>query len=134
MSMADPASGPVVRDGLGSLVTDDRVVSDDRAVRVYDRPIGLRLLHEDPGSGEEHYLVRYAAGTSGRWHRHTAAHTIVVLEGRLRVNGSEIGPHAYCHFVAGEPMRHEPAGDGPCLFLNLFHGPSNVEVVDDPTV
>jgi len=25
---------------------------------IYDRPIGLRLLHRDPGSGAEHYLVR----------------------------------------------------------------------------
>ena len=29
------------------------------AAAVDDRPISLRLLHEDPASGEEHYLVRY---------------------------------------------------------------------------
>jgi hypothetical protein len=54
----------------------------------------------------------------------------VVLEGRLRVNGREIGPHAYAHYAAGEPMQHEPAGDEPCILLNIFHGPSDVEIVD----
>ena len=29
------------------------------AAAVYDQAIGIRLLHEDPRSGEEHYLVRY---------------------------------------------------------------------------
>lgn len=119
---------PVVHDGLASLETYERQLA------VYDRPIALRVLHEDPVSGEEHHLVRYEAGTKARWHRHTAAHTIVVLEGRLRVNGHEIGPNAYCHYAAGEPMQHEPAGDGPCLFLNLFHGPSDVEALDGPPV
>jgi len=28
------------------------------AAAIYDQPIGLRLLHEDPGGGEEHYLSR----------------------------------------------------------------------------
>jgi len=119
---------PIVHDDLDPLSTADRDMA------VYDRSIGLRLLHEDPASGEEHYLVRYAAGTAARWHRHTAAHTIVVLAGRLRVNGREIGPNAYCHYTAGEPMQHEPAGDGPCLFLNLFHGPSDVEVLEGQPV
>jgi quercetin dioxygenase-like cupin family protein len=119
---------PVIHDGLGSVALDERTIA------VYDRPIRLRLLHEEPDIGEEHYLIRYEPGTSARWHRHTAAHTIVVLEGRLSVNGRDIGPGAYCHYGAGEPMRHEPAGDGPCLFLNLFHGPSDVEALEDQPV
>jgi quercetin dioxygenase-like cupin family protein len=63
-------------------------------------------------------------------HRHTAAHTIVVLEGQLDVNGHVIGPDAYAHFPAGEPMRHQAAGNGPCLFVLLFHGPFDVEIMD----
>jgi hypothetical protein len=31
------------------------------AAAVYDRPIGLRLLHQDAESAEEHYLVCYPA-------------------------------------------------------------------------
>jgi quercetin dioxygenase-like cupin family protein len=99
------------------------------AAAVYDQPIGLRLLYEDPHSGEEHYLVRYPRGVQGRVHRHTAAHTIVVLEGRLDANGQIVGPGSYAHFPAGEPMRHQATEDGPCLFVLLFHGPFDVELV-----
>ncbi len=98
------------------------------AAAVYDQPIGLRLLYEDPASGEEHYVVRYPAGLKGRPHQHTAAHTIIVLEGQLDVNGRVIGPGSYAHFPGGEVMRHQAAGDGPCLFVLLFHGPFDVRL------
>jgi quercetin dioxygenase-like cupin family protein len=98
---------------------------------VYDRDFGLRLLHEDPKSGEEHYLIRYPAGLKARPHLHTAAHTIVVLEGRLDVNGTVIGPGSYCHFPPGEVMKHAPADGETCLFVILFHGPFDVFPVED---
>jgi quercetin dioxygenase-like cupin family protein len=63
----------------------------------------VRLLYEDPDSGAEHYLIRYPAGLNACLHRHTAAHTIVVLKGRLAVN-EVIGPGASCHFPAGETL------------------------------
>ena len=113
-------------DQLGSLELEE---PGPAAAAVYDRPIGLRLLHEDPVSGEEHYLVRYPSGVRGRAHRHTAAHTVVVLEGQLDANGQVIGPGSYAHFPGGEPMRHQAAGDGSCLFVLIFHGPFDVEVV-----
>jgi quercetin dioxygenase-like cupin family protein len=97
------------------------------AAAVYDQPIGLRLLYEEPG-GEEHYLVRYPAGLRGRPHQHTAAHTIVVVEGQLDANGRVIGPGSYAHFPAGQVMRHQAAGDAPCLFVLLFHGPFDVQL------
>jgi quercetin dioxygenase-like cupin family protein len=87
----------IIVDRLGSIETDGA-----RPV-IYDREIGMRLLYEDPGSGAEHYLVRYPAGLKAKMHRHTAAQTIVVLEGRLAVNDEIIGPGAYCHFPPGEP-------------------------------
>lgn len=114
----------VVVDGLGSLETTPSMSV------VYDREIGVRLLHQDPGSDEEHYLIRYPAGLKARPHRRTAAHTIIVLEGRLEANGRVVGPGAYCHFPAGEPMIHAPAEGGPCLFVILFHGPHDVEPLD----
>jgi quercetin dioxygenase-like cupin family protein len=97
---------------------------------IYDRGIGLRLLYHDPDSGAEHYLIRYPAGLKVRSHRHTAAHTIVVLEGRLEVNNQVVGPGAYCHFPPGEAMRHAPAEDDSCLFVTIFHGPFDVQPVD----
>ncbi len=96
---------------------------------IYDRDIGLRLLYADPRTGAEHYLVRYPAGLNAERHRHTAAQTIVVLEGRLEVNGEVIGPGAYAHLPAGEPMHHAPAGNAPCLFVTMFDGPFDVEPV-----
>ena len=98
---------------------------------IYDRDIGLRLLYQDPDSGAEHYLGRYPPGLKARSHRHTAAHTIVVLEGRLEANGHVIGPGAYCHFPPGEAMWHAPAEDDSCLFISIFHGVSDVEPIDE---
>lgn len=98
---------------------------------IYDRPVGLRLLYQDPESGAEHYLVRYPAGVKARQHRHSAAHTIVVLEGRLEANGEVVGPGAYCHFPAGQAMRHAPADDESCLLITIFHGPFDVQVLDE---
>jgi quercetin dioxygenase-like cupin family protein len=94
---------------------------------IYDQEIGVRLLYEDPDSGAEHYLIRYPGGLHAQVHRHTAAHTIVVLKGRLAVNDEVIGPGAYCHFPAGETMFHAPVDDDGCLFVTLFHGPFDVE-------
>ena len=76
-------------------------------LEIYDRPIGVRLLYRDPDTEAEHYLIRYPGDLTARVHRHTAAQTIVVLDGRLTVNGAVIGPGSYCHFPAGEPMHHE---------------------------
>jgi quercetin dioxygenase-like cupin family protein len=114
----------IVFDGLASM----EIVESHPAI--YDRPIGLRLLYEDPDSGAEHFLIRYPAGLTEQLHRHTAAHTIVLLEGRLRINDQVVGPGAYCHFPAGEPMLHAPAGEGGCLFINIFHGPFDVESLE----
>lgn len=97
---------------------------------IYDRDIGVRLLYRDPRSGAEHYLIRYPANLEVRRHRHTAAQTIVVLEGRLRVNGHVIGPGGYCHFPAGEAMHHAPVGGGPCTFVTMFDGPVDAQPID----
>ncbi len=120
--------------GYGRAIVVDRLssVELDRSRQVvYDREIGLRLLYEDPGSGAEHYIVRYPAGLKARMHRHSAAQTIVVLEGSMEVNGEVVGPGAYCHLPGGEAMSHAPAGDAPCLFVTVFDGPFDVEPLAD---
>ena len=115
----------ILVDGLGRLELEPA-----RPI-IYDRDIGLRLLYRDPDSGAEHYLVRYPAGLRARPHRHTAPQTIVVLEGRLEVNEEVIGPGSYCHFPAGETMRHAPPEGESCLFVTVFHGPLDVHPVGD---
>jgi quercetin dioxygenase-like cupin family protein len=109
----------------------DSVEMEPRRPIIYDRDIGMRLLYEDPDSGAEHYLIRYPAGLKAQLHRHTAPQTIIVLRGKIEVNGRVIGPGAYCHFPAGEPMFHAPAGGGGSLFVTIFHGPADVEPLEE---
>ena len=109
----------------------ERLTLDHSQLIIYDRPIGLKLLYQDAESGAEHYLIRYPAGLRAQRHRHTSAHTIVLLDGRLRVNDQEIGLGSYCHFPAQAPMLHEPAGNAACLFVTIFDGPFDVEPLDD---
>ena len=96
---------------------------------IYDRPIELALLHRDERSGAEHYLIRYPEGLRSLPHRHSAAHTMVVLDGALEANGQVVGPSSYCHFPAGEVMTHAPAAGRSCLFVLVFDGPFDVQPV-----
>lgn len=115
---------------IGALTSLGLEAPGAAAAAVYDKPIGVRLLFADPQSGEEHYIVRYPPGVRASMHRHSAAHTIVVLEGHLEANGQVIGPGSYAHFPAREAMRHQPAGNEPCLLVIVFHGPFDVEILE----
>jgi len=120
--------------GYGRAVIVDSLASVELGTSrsaVYDREIGLNTLYVDPDTGAEHYLIRYPAGLRTRLHRHTAAHTMVVIEGSLEVNGQVIGAGSYCHFPGGEAMRHAPAGVGFCLFVIIFDGPVDAEPIDE---
>jgi hypothetical protein len=97
----------------------------------YDRPFELQLLHHDQRTGAEHYVVRYRRGTRGRPHRHTAAHTIVVLHGRMMVDGQILGPGGYAHHPGDTTMLHEPAGDEGCTFVIIFDAPFDLQLSDD---
>ena len=115
-----------------ALVVGDLLALDTEPSQpeIYDRPVGLRLLHQDPRTGAEHWLVRYPAGLVERWHRHSAAHTVVVLEGALDVDGVVVGAGGWCHFPAGTSMHHVPAGGEGCTFVTVFDGPFDVEPLD----
>ena len=93
---------------------------------IYDRPVRVGKLYEDPDSGAEHYVVVYPAGMRSTRHTHTAARTIIVLEGQLTANGRQLGSGGYVHFPAGTAMHHEPAGSGGCTFVSIFDGPLDV--------
>ena len=93
---------------------------------IYDRPIGLRRIYVDPHTGGEHFLVHYPMGLRAARHHHSAAHTIVVLDGALLVEGAVLGPGSYCHFPPMTSMHHEPADGQDCRFVIIFHGPFDV--------
>jgi len=119
------------RYGVAVIVGDLTSVQMERAQpSIYDREIEVGLLYRDVRSGAEHYLIRYPAGLGSQLHRHTAAHTIVVLDGHLRVNDQVVGAGGYCHFPGGEVMWHAPVGGESCLFITIFDGPFDVEPLD----
>ena len=97
---------------------------------IYDRPIGVRLLYGDPGSGAEHYLVRYPPNLQVRRHSHTAAHTVIVLDGVMEANGQLLHAGSYAHFEPGLAHHHAPAEGHSCLFVIIFHGPYDVTPAD----
>ena len=99
---------------------------EDSQPEIYDRPIGLRMLFQDPVSGAEHYLVRYPTGLRARHHRHSAAHTIIVLDGTMEANGQLLHAGSYAHFPACTIMHHAPASGQHCLFVLIFDGPFDV--------
>jgi quercetin dioxygenase-like cupin family protein len=98
----------------------------------YDQPFELQLLHQDRATGAEHYVVRYRPGTRARSHRHTAAHTIVVLDGHMTVDGQILGPGGYAHHPGGTTMLHEPAGDEGCTFVLIFDAPFDLHTTATP--
>lgn len=99
---------------------------------IYDREIELALLHRDERTGAEHYVIRYPEGLQSSPHTHTAAHTMVVLDGALEANGEVLTAPAYVHFPAGEIMTHRPAGGRSCLFVVVFDGPFDVALAGEP--
>lgn len=108
-----------------SAILLDRLASlelDQSQPEIYDRPIQLRLLYQDAHPGGEHYLVRYPSGLQAQPHRHSAAHTIIVLEGAMEVDGQLLQPGSYAHHAAGTVMRHVPAPGQHSLFVIMFHG------------
>jgi hypothetical protein len=104
---------------------------DSRELDVYDKPIGIRQLFEAPASGAEHHLIRYPEGMRARRHKHGVAHTIIVIEGALEVDGQVLGPGGYAHHPANTPMLHQPAPGHGALFVIMFDGPFDVTIVDD---
>ncbi|MCU1476399.1 MAG: TetR/AcrR family transcriptional regulator [Subtercola sp.] len=122
---------------VAETVSEAMIVPDVRAMPlhpsvqpIYNEPVALEKLYEDPASGAEHYVVRYSPGMIAERHRHTAAHTIVVVDGKLIANGVVLGPGGYAHFPAGVPMHHAPTLDSGATFVIIFDGPFDVEPLE----
>jgi hypothetical protein len=103
---------------------------EDSHLSSYDRPIGLRMLYQDPGSSAEHYLVRYPAGLRAGHHRHSAAHTIIVLDGTMEANGQLLHAGLQRSLPSG---RHDAprASPRPALPGPVFPDQSAAELAPD---
>ena len=93
---------------------------EEAAPAWYPKPIQRKILYHDPDTGARHILVRYPADLNAPAHHHNCAHTIIVLENDMIVNGRIVTPGTYCHFPAGETMLHTSTRDSDCLFLIMF--------------
>jgi quercetin dioxygenase-like cupin family protein len=112
------------------IVEDVRTLALRSSVQpAYDRPFDLQALYVDPRSGAEHYVIHYPAGTKAKWHRHSAAHTMIVVAGELVANGEHLGVGGYAHFPGGTEMLHEPAANHDCTFVLIFDGPFDLELM-----
>lgn len=110
------------------IIPDVRTVPLRESVQaIYSEPIELQLIYRNPVSGAEHYVVRYPPTLVATRHRHTAAHTIVVVDGELLANEQLLGAGGYAHFPAGTPMHHAPRPGVGTLFVIIFDGPFDVE-------
>jgi len=96
----------------------------------YPKPIQRKVLFHNPDTGVRHILVRYPADLNAPVHSHNCAHTIVVLENDMNINGQIVGPGTYCHFPAGQTMLHTSTEDNDCLFLIMFDGKAQF-IIDD---
>ena len=93
---------------------------------IYDRPIELSPLRLDPVGAGEHYVIHYPTGLRTQRHLHTAAHSIVVLKGRLTVNGQLLESNGYAFLPGGQVHHHEPDEGAGCTFITFFHGAFDV--------
>jgi hypothetical protein len=119
--------------GTPVIVPDVRTVPLRASVQeIYSEPIELQQLYLDPRSGAEHYVVRYPSTLTASWHRHSVAHTIVVIEGELLANGEALGVGGYAHFPAGAAMHHAPVPGVGCTFIIIFDGAFDVEAIAEP--
>lgn len=121
----DGVNGPVIHPDLRAI---ELRTTEQPA---YDRPFELELLHADERTGAEHYVVRYRPGTKARPHHHSAAHTIIVLDGHMVVDGKRLGPGGYAHHPGDTTMLHEPAPDEGCTFVLLFDAPFDLHLEPD---
>jgi quercetin dioxygenase-like cupin family protein len=72
------------------------------------------ILRLSPEQGRTS-LVRLKAGARGPRHRHAGGEDVLVISGRIRVDGHELGPGDYLYAEAGE--EHEVVALEDAMFF-----------------
>lgn len=87
-------------------------------VEQIDARLPVKPLLSDPDTGMSVQIIRYPAGFTNRWHTHSAAHGMYVLDGVLRTHQGDFGPGSWVWFPEGGWMEHGAAeSDTTFLFI-----------------
>ena len=76
-----------------------------------------KSLLQDPDTGMEVSLLRYPAGFTMKWHTHTCAHGMYVLEGVLATHAGNYGPGSFVWFPKGMLMEHGATAQTDAIVL-----------------
>lgn len=116
-----PQPTRIVETGIAWTVTDRSIdwTDDD----VMDLPAGVKskVLNTNEAEQRVDQIHRYPPGYEEPEHFHETAHAVLILEGRLLIDGHELGPGDY---VYGQKMPHGPskAPDGCTIFASFVGG------------
>lgn len=95
------------------------------------RVIHRKNLYEDPETGMEIRLVRYAAGLVTPLHTHPCGHGMFVLEGTLVTHRGHFGPGSFVWFPEGEPMEHGAAAERDVVVLFITNKPFRIDYLEE---
>lgn len=88
--------------------------------------IPTKVLSDDPETGMQVFLMRYAAGFTNVWHTHPCAHGMFVLDGVLRTHQGDFGPGSFVWFPEGGWMEHGATDDNDCTFVFITNKPFGI--------
>ena len=93
-------------------------------------PLQEEILTKDEQSGLEISVAYYPAGYHTILHRHTIAHGMYVLNGRLQTNEGLLEPGDFIWFPEGTAMEHGAPQDSDCTVLFVTNGPFDIEYLE----
>ena len=88
--------------------------------------IPVKVLLDDPDTGMQAFLMRYAAGFTNIWHTHPHAHGMWVIDGVLRSHQGEHGPGSFVWFPEGGWMEHGATEANDCTFVFITNKPFGI--------
>ncbi len=90
-------------------------------------PLQEEILIKDGRSGLEISTAYYPAGYNTVLHRHTIAHGMYVLSGRLQTSEGILEPGDFIWYPEGAAMEHGAPPDSDCTVLFITNGPFDIE-------
>lgn len=118
--------------GKPHIVASNQVAWEEVKQPWYAKPIRRKILRRDEQTGALHLLVNYPADLNAPAHHHSCAHTLLVLENELLINGQSYPAGTYAHFPAGEVMLHTSPPDQDRTFLLMFEAHPDFVVEGGP--